>query len=99
MWLTNFYTFGVQVNNGTSSLAASGVVGLGMMMEVVADAMGWQSRSDALDRVSLTLRSMAGETPGFQVPRTFVCFLFSFSSFVALKNMGIGWYGKTKKRN
>jgi hypothetical protein len=43
--------------------------GIGMIMECVAAAMGWQSVTAAQQRVLLTLRSLAGHTPGFSVRR------------------------------
>ena len=49
--------------------AATGVTGLGLITEVVALALGLQSKSDTVDRVRLTLRSLVGKTPGVSVPR------------------------------
>lgn len=49
--------------------AASGVTGLGMIMECVAASLGYQTREEAQSRVQLTLRSLAGHTPGFKIAR------------------------------
>ena len=50
-------------------MAASGIVGLGLIFECVGAAMGWQTHAEAQERVLLTLRSLAGRTPGFAVAR------------------------------
>eukprot|EP00750_Incisomonas_marina_P018454 INCI2959.1.p1 GENE.INCI2959.1~~INCI2959.1.p1 ORF type:complete len:522 (+),score=56.35 INCI2959.1:194-1567(+) len=54
---------------GPGALAASGVTGLGIIFECVAAAMGWQTVAEAGNRVHLSLTSLAGHTPGFNIPR------------------------------
>jgi len=49
--------------------AGTGMTGLGLVFECVAEALGWQTRAEAQERVLLTLRSLTGQTPGFSLPR------------------------------
>eukprot|EP00928_Gymnodinium_smaydae_P054583 TRINITY_DN38329_c0_g1_i1.p1 TRINITY_DN38329_c0_g1~~TRINITY_DN38329_c0_g1_i1.p1 ORF type:complete len:566 (-),score=33.34 TRINITY_DN38329_c0_g1_i1:160-1857(-) len=46
-----------------------GINGVALMMECVAVELGWTSVKDAQARVNLTMSSLAGETPGFKLPR------------------------------
>lgn len=48
---------------------SSGINGLGMIFECVADAMGWEKRSVVESHLILTLRSLNGMTPGMEIPR------------------------------
>lgn len=54
---------------GQSDRAHIGINGVGLMFECVADAMGWQTRSEAQERVKVTLSALAGELPGFKLAR------------------------------
>ena len=65
MLFASFQAFG----GGPGALAASGVTGLGIIFECVAAAMGWQTVAEAGTRVHLSLASLAGRTPGFEIPR------------------------------
>ena len=42
---------------------------MGLIFEVVAAEMGWQTRAEAATRVNLTLTALAGELPGFTLAR------------------------------
>ena len=53
----------------TTTRASTGVTGLGLMMEVVAHALGWQKLVALEERVTLTLRTLIGRTPGVAIPR------------------------------
>lgn len=48
---------------------ATGETGLGLTFECVAEALHFQTRSAAQDKVLLTLRSLSGLTRGFRLPR------------------------------
>jgi hypothetical protein len=51
------------------SIAHIGINGVALMFECVAAEMGWISRADAVARVTLSLRALAGELPGFALVR------------------------------
>eukprot|EP00927_Polykrikos_kofoidii_P040306 TRINITY_DN34489_c0_g1_i1.p1 TRINITY_DN34489_c0_g1~~TRINITY_DN34489_c0_g1_i1.p1 ORF type:complete len:594 (-),score=51.23 TRINITY_DN34489_c0_g1_i1:164-1945(-) len=55
--------------NSQSDQAHIGINGVGLIMECIAAEMGWITRSDAQQRILLTLKSLSGELPGFQLAR------------------------------
>ena len=55
--------------SGQSDQAHIGINGVGLIFEVVAAEMGWQTRAEAATRVNLTLTALAGELPGFTLAR------------------------------
>lgn len=66
--------------------AATGIIGLGLIMEAVAHAFGWQSTNEMIARVSLTLRSLTGKTPGVRPgrdPRGFFVHFFDLDTGTA----------------
>jgi len=68
---TGIYVDNVNLIDGAIPWAMGGadMTGLGLAFECVAQALGWQSMIEAQDRVLLTLRSLAGKTPGFNITR------------------------------
>ena len=51
-------------------MGGSDNTGLGLTFETVAHAIGYLTDAEYIDRVSLTLRSLADETPGFKIQRS-----------------------------
>lgn len=69
---TGVYAGSVSLSNaalGRLTPAITDVTGIGMIMECVAHAMEWQNRSAAQQRVKQTLSALAGDLPGFTIPR------------------------------
>ena len=58
--------------------AISDVTGIGLTMETVALSMGWINRTEAQRRVEQTLAALAGDLPGFAIPRNKDGFLPTF---------------------
>jgi len=48
---------------------ATGPTGIGLIFEVVGDAMGWATRVQAQQRVTTTLQTMSGLTPGITIAK------------------------------
>lgn len=66
--------------NGTQLIAGSDMTGIGLIMECIADKMGWISRTEFISRVNLTMSALANKLgswwqlprgPGGWLPRTF----------------------------
>ena len=69
--VSGLYSDNIDLLSGTvGPLAATGVTGLGLVAEVVADALDWASRSTQQARILTTLRTIAGRTPGVAYPRS-----------------------------
>mmetsp|Transcript_81280 Transcript_81280/g.195040 ORF Transcript_81280/g.195040 Transcript_81280/m.195040 type:complete len:680 (-) Transcript_81280:175-2214(-) len=60
------YADHVNLDTQTAALGSSDATGMGIIMECIADAMGWISRDQFLQRVNQTLSAYAGIQPGNQ---------------------------------
>jgi hypothetical protein len=70
--LTGIYSGSVDATAPASeqaSIAHIGINGVALMFECVAAEMGWIARADAAARITLSLRALAGELPGFALVR------------------------------
>ena len=52
------------------NMGATGVTGLGLIAEVVADALSWEPRASQQQKVIRTLSTVLGETEGVEYPRS-----------------------------
>jgi hypothetical protein len=69
---TGYYVDHIDVVKNKASWGQGGSdnTGLGLAMESIAHSLGWIDNQEFTERITLTLKSLAGETEGFNIERS-----------------------------